>query len=181
MKILLISDIHSNWAALQAVVAQESFDVCLCAGDVVDYGTDPKPCVDWVREHAAVCIRGNHDHAVAQKIRPKGGPGLHCLAAAARPLHWQMLSDDDLDWLGQLPITQYVEYDDKRFFLVHATPRDPRASYAIYEGGVIRIERIEYDIEAAVQQMEACCPSEEAIRIAEQAWSNGGFFSEDLE
>ena len=45
MRILVVSDIHANWAALAAI--DEPFDVCLCLGDLVDYGPDPLPCVRW--------------------------------------------------------------------------------------------------------------------------------------
>ena len=63
MKILVLADIHSNWPALSAIT--ESFDVCLFVGDLVDYGTDPVACIEWIRSHPVVSVRGNHDHAVA--------------------------------------------------------------------------------------------------------------------
>ena len=52
MRILLVADIHANWPALQAI--QEPYDVCLCLGDLVDYGLEPAPCIDWVRQHATL-------------------------------------------------------------------------------------------------------------------------------
>jgi len=129
MKILILSDIHSNMVALQAVLDVESFDACICAGDVVDYGCDPSEVVDWIRHNTVACVRGNHDHAVGQKVRPRGGPGLRHLAFVTRPLHWELLSDDQLNWLSQLPTSQFVELDGKRFYLVHGTPRDPLEEY----------------------------------------------------
>ena len=66
MRILVVSDIHANWPALAAI--DEPHDVCLCLGDLVDYGPDPGPCVRWAMEHARYAIRGNHDHGVAQGI-----------------------------------------------------------------------------------------------------------------
>lgn len=129
MRILIISDIHSNMAALRAVFEAEEFDACVCAGDVVDYGCDPSEVVNWMQENTVACVRGNHDHAVGQKVRPRGGPGLRHLAFATRPLHWQWMSDDQLRWLSQLPTSQFVELDAKRFYLVHGTPRDPLEEY----------------------------------------------------
>ncbi|HEX4072934.1 MAG TPA: metallophosphoesterase family protein, partial [Planctomycetaceae bacterium] len=64
MKILLLADIHSNWPALAAI--NETYDACLFLGDLVEYATDPIPCIDWVHARATAAIRGNHDHAVAQ-------------------------------------------------------------------------------------------------------------------
>ncbi len=59
MRILVLADIHSNWPALAAV--QEPFDACLFVGDLVDYGTDPVPCINWIRKHAAVSVRGGDE------------------------------------------------------------------------------------------------------------------------
>lgn len=127
MRILVLADIHSNWPALAAI--QEPFDACLFVGDLVDYGTDPVPCINWIRKHATASVRGNHDHAVAQRIPVKKISGLHRLAAATRPLHWKFLSGLHIKFLTRLPVTRKVTLDDKRFFLVHATPRDPFDEY----------------------------------------------------
>lgn len=127
MRILVLADIHSNWPALAAV--QEPFDACLFVGDLVDYGTDPVPCINWIRKHATASVRGNHDHAVAQRIPVKKISGLHRLAAATRPLHWKLLSGLHMKFLTRLPVTRKLTLDDKRFFLVHATPRDPFDEY----------------------------------------------------
>lgn len=127
MRILVLADIHSNWPALAAI--QEPFDACLFVGDLVDYGTDPVPCVDWIRRRAAVSVRGNHDHAVAQRIPVVKTSGLHRLAAATRPLHWKLLTPLHMKFLTRLPVTRKVTIDEKRFYLVHATPRDPFDEY----------------------------------------------------
>ena len=127
MRILVLADIHSNWPALAAV--QEPFDACLFVGDLVDYGTDPIPCLNWVRKHATASVRGNHDHAVAQRIPVRKISGLHRLAAATRPLHWKLLSGLHMKFLTRMPVTRKLTLDDKRFYLVHATPRDPFDEY----------------------------------------------------
>ncbi len=207
MRTLVIADIHSNWAALQAI--REPFDRCLVIGDLVDYGTDPLPCLDWIREHATHVVRGNHDHAVAQHVAAREGGGFRRLAAATRPLHWEVLDAPRLRYLARLPMSVRCEIDGLKLLLVHATPRDmldeylgpdatgwrdrlgdidadlicvghthqqflietggqkvlnpgsvgqprdgdPRAAYAIIEDGRIELKRIEYDIEATLQQM----------------------------
>ena len=65
MRYLILSDIHSNWEALEAVLhtAEGLYDRILCLGDLVGYGADPNRVVDWVRENVSVVIRGNHDKA----------------------------------------------------------------------------------------------------------------------
>jgi putative phosphoesterase len=130
MRTLLIADIHSNWCALRAVAEDcGDFDDCICLGDIVEYGTDPVPCIDWVQQHAVVCIRGNHDHAVAQRVPPRGGPGLRRLAAATRGLHWDQLDPSRLKYLSRLPMTRRQELQGRDCYFVHATPRDPLDEY----------------------------------------------------
>ena len=67
MPYLILSDIHGNWEALEAVLADagRQYDRLLCLGDLVGYGADPNAVTEWAREHAAVAIRGNHDKACA--------------------------------------------------------------------------------------------------------------------
>jgi putative phosphoesterase len=145
MKILVLSDIHSNWAALRAI--DESFDACLFAGDLVDYATDPLPCIDWVRRNATASVRGNHDHAVAQRIPVRKRTGLSRLAAEARPVHWDVLSNDQLRFLGRIPVTRRLELDGLKFYMVHATPRDPFDEYLKQdqEGWRQRLEDVDAD------------------------------------
>ena len=67
MRSLILSDIHANWEALEAVLAHasEKYDRILCCGDLVGYGADPNRVVDWVRANVAAVVRGNHDKACA--------------------------------------------------------------------------------------------------------------------
>jgi putative phosphoesterase len=123
MRILLLADIHANWAALQAV--QEPHDLCLCLGDLVGYGLEPAPVVDWVRQHARHAVRGNHDHWLAQDVRVTGADGLRYLSELTRLLSRDKLAPDNLRFLARLPLTRYFTIEGTRYFLVHATPRDP--------------------------------------------------------
>ena len=86
MRILVVSDIHANWPALAAI--DEPHDLCLCLGDLVDYGPDPLPCVRWAMEHADHAIRGNHDHGVSQGIEVSGEHGYRYLTGLTRHKHW---------------------------------------------------------------------------------------------
>lgn len=128
MRILLVADIHANWPALRAL--DEPHDVCLCLGDLVDYGLAPAPCIDWVRRHARYAVRGNHDHGVAQNVVVNGRAGYRYLTGVTRALTRERLDEADLRFLSRLPVTQYLTLDDTRFLLVHATPRDPLDEYA---------------------------------------------------
>jgi len=127
MRILIISDIHSNWPALAAV--QEPFDVCLCVGDLVEYGPQPIEVIQWVREHALHCVRGNHDHGTAQNIDVFGVGGFRYLTMATRPSTIELLNADDRRYLADLPTVKLFTLADKRFLMVHASPRDPLDEY----------------------------------------------------
>ena len=128
MRILVVADIHGNRAAIEAV--REPHDLCVCLGDIVDYGPEPGPCVEWVREHAAHCVRGNHDHGVAQDVEVQGVAGFRYLTAITRPLTVAALSSLQRRFLADLPTSRMLTLGGKRFLLVHATPRDPMDEYA---------------------------------------------------
>jgi len=129
MRILLLADIHANWPALQAV--QEPYDVCLVLGDLVDYGLEPGPCLEWVRQKSQHAVRGNHDHGVAQQVAIQGRHGFRYLTAVTRPLTQERVTAADRRFLAGLPVTKLLTLEDTRYFLVHATPRDPLDEYAI--------------------------------------------------
>ncbi|HEX7069864.1 MAG TPA: metallophosphoesterase family protein [Rhodothermales bacterium] len=121
LRLAIISDIHANLEALQAVLTridQDGVDAVYCLGDVVGYGADPAACVDLVRERCAAVVLGNHDLAVATgdgaAYLPKDGQ-----AAAAK--HRMLLDPDQLDFLQGLPLT--IAVGDCTF--VHATPFEP--------------------------------------------------------
>jgi putative phosphoesterase len=146
MRILIVSDIHANWPALAAI--REPFDVCLCLGDLVDYGPDPVPCVRWAMAHATYAIRGNHDHGVAQGIPVNGGTGYRYLTGITRPAMWDTMGPAERRYLLQLPVTQRFNLCGKRFLLVHATPRDPLDEYLLKdpETWAKRLENVGADV-----------------------------------
>jgi putative phosphoesterase len=146
MRILVLADIHANWSALDAI--REPFDTCFIIGDLVEYGVQPVECVDWARQHAKYVIRGNHDHSVAQHVPPPSGAGLRGLAGVTRQQHWNVLSASHLKYLSRLPVSQTLELDNRRFHLVHATPRDPMDEYLANdpEAWKSRLAVIEADI-----------------------------------
>jgi putative phosphoesterase len=146
VRILVVSDIHANWAALSAI--DEPHDLCLCLGDLVDYGPDPLPCVRWAMANAHHCIRGNHDHGVAQGIEVSGDHGYRYLTGVTRRRHWAALGVDERRYLLRLPLTQRLTVQGKRFLLVHGTPRDPLDEYLMKdpETWARRVAGMEADI-----------------------------------
>ena len=115
MRILLLADIHANWPALKAI-STERFDVCLVLGDLVDYGLEPAPCIDWVRKHATHAVRGNHDHAIAS-------PSETMNAEAQAAIEWTRgrLGAAQRRFLSGLPLTHS---EDDRLY-VHSEASNP--------------------------------------------------------
>ncbi len=146
MRVLLLADIHANWPALQAIT--EPHDVCLFLGDLVDYGLEPAPCIQWARQHTHYAVRGNHDHGVAQQVPVSGRNGFKYLTSVTRPLTLERLTGDDRRYLGALPVSRMVTLDGTTFLLVHATPRDPLDEYAVadVEFWKRRLQNVEADV-----------------------------------
>lgn len=123
MRYAIISDIHANLAALEAVLNHMGpVDSIWCLGDIVGYGPDPNECVELVRQKAQVCIPGNHDWACCGKIDTVDfNPAA---AAACRWTQRQLLAHNR-DYLAALPLTHLED----EFTLAHGSPLDPIWEY----------------------------------------------------
>ncbi|MEZ4518487.1 MAG: metallophosphoesterase family protein [Chloroflexota bacterium] len=126
MRILVLSDIHANLTALEAVLADADgqWDRLWFLGDLVGYGPDPEEAVTRLRELNPLALSGNHDWAVLGKL------DLFDFNEDARAsVQWtrRQLSDDNKDYLQSLP-PQTVE---DPFNLVHASPRHPVWEYIL--------------------------------------------------
>jgi diadenosine tetraphosphatase ApaH/serine/threonine PP2A family protein phosphatase len=123
MRVAVLSDIHSNLVALDAVLAHAgAVDAVWHLGDVVGYGPDPDGVVARLIEVGAVGVRGNHDAAAL------GGPEIEWFNPEARAAaEWTRDSIDPTTraWLSALPERHRVD----RMTLVHGSPRDPIREY----------------------------------------------------
>jgi putative phosphoesterase len=129
MKVLVLSDIHGNYAALEAVAAAERFDNVVCLGDIVGYGPEPGRCARWVQDRASLVVQGNHDYALANHADPGCSPQYRWLADATARLGREQLTTGDVAWLGSLPHWAFVNIDGVKIMCVHATPVDPLYEY----------------------------------------------------
>lgn len=118
MKFLIVSDIHGNREALEAVLkdAHGQYDRIVCLGDIVGYGADPNFIVDWARAHVSAIVRGNHDAACA---RVESLSGFNANAADAAKWSRHALSAKDLAYLKLLPAGP-LRYEG--FDLAHGSP-----------------------------------------------------------
>ena len=129
MKLLVVSDIHGNWPALQAI--REEADAIVCLGDIVSYGPFPRECVAWVRERAAYVVRGNHDTALAYGVDPRAAGFKRELAEATLSQHREELSPEEVAWLRGLPTEIHFRFDGSSLQAVHAAPSDHLFSYRL--------------------------------------------------
>ena len=127
MQVAVLSDIHANRHALEAVlddVRRTGARELWCLGDLVGYGADPNDCVALVREHVSVCIAGNHDLAVTGEL-----PLDDFSAGAALAAGWtrEVIAPDHLEYLESLRPQLITDEAD----LYHGSPRDPIWEYVV--------------------------------------------------
>ncbi|MFA3783436.1 metallophosphoesterase [Melioribacteraceae bacterium 4301-Me] len=124
MKALILSDIHANYPALQAVLNYEpKYDLLIFLGDVVDYGPHPKECLTFVKENADYYVRGNHDNALGYNVDCNCMGSFRQYSVETRNWHSTLLSKDDIEFLKSMPVLETAHIDDKTFFLAHASPK----------------------------------------------------------
>jgi predicted phosphodiesterase len=143
MRVAVISDIHANFHALEAVaeaIEQQDPDEIWCIGDVVGYGPQPNPCCDWTAEHAAVCLAGNHDLGVLGTLDLAYFSDDAAVAAL-----WtrEVLSEAARAYLAALEPSATRD----GIALYHASPRDPVWEYILsYEAARDAIEDSSSDV-----------------------------------
>jgi diadenosine tetraphosphatase ApaH/serine/threonine PP2A family protein phosphatase len=132
MRILVVSDIHSNLVALETVFAAVgSVDAVWCLGDTIGYGPAPNECVALMQARASVAILGNHD------LASLGALDLSDFNPDARKANiWngEQLADEQRAYLQGLQPAAVV---DERFVMAHGSPREPVWEYLLHEEQVL--------------------------------------------
>ncbi len=136
MRYLVLSDIHANLEALEAVLEAARdipYERLLVLGDLIGYGANPNEVVDRVRDLAPhAVIRGNHDK-VGAGLEPSDA--FNAVARTAIRWTYEALSDDNRDWLADLPAGPVVV--DDLLEICHGTPQD-EDMYVFDDGDVLR-------------------------------------------
>ncbi|PCJ57600.1 MAG: metallophosphoesterase [Planctomycetota bacterium] len=122
MKTLIISDLHSNIHALEAIwEIEKDSDQIICAGDLVDVGPYPKEIISWVQDHNVICVKGNHDsyiidfHDSNQDMTLVNNKNEFWLQQ-----NLDQLDQNDIRFLKELPETAEIEIDDCLYGITHA-------------------------------------------------------------
>jgi predicted phosphodiesterase len=127
MRLAIISDIHANNEALEAVladIATQKVDEILCLGDVVGYGANPNECIDLVKKSCSLTLLGNHDAAAVGLLSTQ-----HFNIHAKIAIEWTMgnLTDASHSFIKSLPLNE----NKHSHTFVHATPYEPNMWYYI--------------------------------------------------
>ena len=125
MHYLIVSDIHANLVALQAVLANApAFDEIWCLGDLVGYGPNPNECIERIQEYPHISLAGNHDWAALGKLDTRN---FNTDARAATIWTQSELSPASREYLAGLP----THLERRGFYMAHASPREPVWEYIL--------------------------------------------------
>lgn len=121
MQIIMVSDVHANYRALQAILDKyHNADEVWLLGDIMEYGPCPTLCIELARDCCSRVIQGNHDVSYA------------IAADEHRPNVWSgcdgmQVRSSDVEYLLHLPQSASVCVDGKSYYLVHGSPQNPLA------------------------------------------------------
>ncbi|HWF53818.1 MAG TPA: metallophosphoesterase family protein [Solirubrobacteraceae bacterium] len=127
MRVAIVSDIHGNRHAFEAVLDAIEASECeemWCLGDLVGYGAEPDECVELASRHAAICLAGNHDMGVRGDL-----PLEQFSRGAALAAQWtqETITPQTLEYLNGLEPVMLEE----QIGMFHASPRDPVWEYVL--------------------------------------------------
>src|SRR5436309_8721085 len=127
MRVAIVSDVHGNRHAFEAVLDAIEASECeelWCLGDLVGYGAEPDACVELARRHAAICLAGNHDLGVRGDL-----PREQFSRGAALAARWtqETIRPETREYLDRLEPSNL----DEEVGLYHASPRDPVWEYVL--------------------------------------------------
>jgi diadenosine tetraphosphatase ApaH/serine/threonine PP2A family protein phosphatase len=139
VRYLILSDLHANWYALQAVLAdaKDKYDLSVCCGDIVGYNPQPGVVLEWTKAHCKAVVRGNHDKAIA---------GIDDLAwfneVAKTSALWtrHQLNEGQLTYLRELPAGPML-LDE--FAIWHGSPADEDEYITVPQEAVARFSQFE--------------------------------------
>ncbi len=138
MRVAVLSDIHGNLPALEAVLsALEPYDAVWQLGDVVGYGPQPDEVVARLAAEGAIGVRGNHDSAAIGELSTDAFND-----DAREAVEWTAarIAPATRSWLGALPLTNV----DSPFTMVHGSPRDPTWEY-VFTSAIARANLRSFD------------------------------------
>lgn len=143
MKALILSDIHANYPALQAILNNTgNYDKLIFLGDVVNYGPNPKECLNFVKDNADYFVRGNHDNALGYNTDCNSMSSFKAFSIETRKWHKTLLTGEEIQYLKNMPVIEKVHLDNNSFLLAHASPQGDISKYLSKEEIVNEIDNL---------------------------------------
>jgi putative phosphoesterase len=127
MRVLIVSDLHANIEAVSAL--PPDYDQLWVLGDLVNYGPNPHEVIEFVRKNASLVVRGNHDNAIGFDTDPRCSGPYKAMAAEMGSVTQALISEEEREYLRNLPLCLRTEVPGDRFHLCHATPTDSLFAY----------------------------------------------------
>jgi putative phosphoesterase len=120
MRILIVSDLHANIEAVRAL--PERWDELWVLGDLVNYGPNPAEVIEFARAHAALIVRGNHDHSAGYGEDPRCSERFRQMAEETGRYTRAAVTEEQREFLRSLPAAAERTVRGVTFSLCHATP-----------------------------------------------------------
>ncbi len=142
MRILILSDIHGNWHALEAILSKESYDYLVFLGDVVDFGPNPRECVRFLIKSSYAQfwgVRGDHDHAMAYAKECLCNNELNTLSNTTSEWSEDHLESQEIGFLRTLPLDNQFSIEGLNFYISHGNSSyfkghpKPRVNYDLFK------------------------------------------------
>lgn len=127
MKILILSDIHANWHALEAILSNETYEYLIFLGDTVDFGPNPRECTRFLMKSAYGQfrgVRGDHDHAMAYGSKCLCSNELKRLSQRTREWGEGLLDSEEIGFFRTLPKSDRFIIEGLSFFITHCNDHD---------------------------------------------------------
>jgi putative phosphoesterase len=126
MKIAIISDIHANFEALSSISNDlESADTIIVLGDLIGYYCQVNEVIDYLQNHNALCVLGNHDYYLLHSCPPQVLDPVKFGIDFANTV----ITPENRKWLANLPQIRTLILDNRSFLLCHGSPWDPLNEY----------------------------------------------------
>lgn len=130
MRVLLISDIHSNYEALKHITDSEKYDRLIFLGDAVDYGPQPAEVLDFLKSGSDHNLMGNHDYALAFNEDCHCNPSMHHLSEFTREnISRKLLDNSGIDFLKTFKRRDEFDLDHMKVLAMHASPYNDLFGY----------------------------------------------------
>ena len=119
MKILIISDIHANFEALNKIDRYiKECEIVICLGDILGYYCQVNEVISYLKDNSIICIQGNHDNLIMNEYEQELNDSVKFGIEYAR----KVITKENVEWLKNLPLVHSIKYDNFSILGCHGSP-----------------------------------------------------------